>query len=183
MNQPLPDPIKIVVIGEPKSQPRKRPFIQKIGFKPDGSPLYRARMADPGTAENWKSEISAAAVKVAPFKPILGPIRVDITWYFPRPKDHYRTGQFANELKPHAPDLHDNTCDRDNLDKAVLDTLTYLGFWKNDAQVCGGTLWKFYCAPGQKPGALITITPLAPRPMRTQLITGDQMEFAKIARP
>lgn len=85
------------------------------------------------------------------------PLRVDITFYFPRPKSHYRTGKHANELKPTPPMFHTGKPDRDNADKAILDQLTVSRMWLDDKQVCDGRIRKFY-ADMRGPGVSITIS-------------------------
>lgn len=128
-------PITFFVPGVPKAQPRPRAFARKFGSK------FSARVYDPGTAEGWKSAIAVAAKPFLPTEPLAGPLRVDVTFIFPRPKSHFRS---TGELKQTAPDWHTSRGDRDNLDKAVLDCLTQLGMWKDDGQVCSGTIRKHY---------------------------------------
>lgn len=120
MNQP-----EFFAFGTPKGQPRARAFAMK----------GKVRMYDPGTAEGWKSAVAAAA------KPYIntfaaGPVRVSITFEMPRPKSH-RTK--AGELRMDRPVFHVGKPDCDNLAKAVLDALTAIGIWTDDAQVA--ELW------------------------------------------
>ena len=120
------------VRGEPKGQPRARAFALKRGGQ------TFVRMYTPGSAESWKNEIAIAARPHLPLHPLLGPIALDLEFYFERPKAHYRTGRNAGVLREDAPYWHTSKPDRDNLEKAVMDALTTLGFFKDDAQVCGG---------------------------------------------
>jgi Holliday junction resolvase RusA-like endonuclease len=136
------------VDGLPKGAPRVRAFVRG----------KHAGVYTPGQADDWKALIALAARPHLPTTPIESACRVDAAFYFPRPKGHYRTGKHAAELKPDAPIDHTAKPDRDNLDKCVLDVLTQLGFWRDDAQVCEGTIRKAY---GDRPGAIITVTPLA----------------------
>src|ERR1017187_3069297 len=98
---------------------------------------------------SWKMIVRNEAEKawgIPPCRPWEGPLRVDLTFYFPRPKAHFRSN---GELKPNAPRRHTGKPDRDNSDKAVLDALTNLGIWGDDKQVCDGRIQKFYAtAPG-----------------------------------
>ena len=84
--------------------------------------------------------------------PWSGPLCVDFTFYFPRPKNHFRSN---GELKPSAPMWHTAKPDRDNADKSVLDALTNLGIWGDDKQVCDGRIRKLYA--GGMPFAQATI--------------------------
>ncbi len=129
------------VHGEPKAQPRARAFVWR----------GRARMYDAGTADGWKTAIGVAAMRHRPKAPLAGPVRVSATYYFPRPVRLSRRkdppGEIPHTVKP----------DRDNLDKATLDALTAIDFWRDDCQVCSGQVDKLYVAKAGRPGALITI--------------------------
>lgn len=147
---------------------------QKIEFFVEGVPIpqprVRARIVcghagvyDPGNSKPWKRTIAATALFYKPAKPITGPVKVDIDFYMPRPLSHYRAGRHADQLKPGAPKWHTSGGrkyggDRDNLEKAVLDTLTKLGFWKDDGQVCDGPVRKWWA--NGKPGMRILIEEL-----------------------
>lgn len=122
-------PISFFVPGEPKGQPRPRAF----AFH------GKARVFDPGTAEHWKSQIALAA-KQKLKTPFAGPVRLDLTFYFPRPKKHYK----RDVLRPDAPGYQTTKPDADNLAKAVMDALTTLGAWKDDTQVAELIVRKFY---------------------------------------
>ena len=131
--------ISFTVEGNPKGQPRARAF-----YKPG----LGVRMYDSGTAEGWKGLIAVAARQHMPAKPLEGPISVSITFFFERPKSHYRTGSHAGELRPDAPYWHTSKPDRDNSEKAVLDCLTTIGMWKDDCQVCDGPIRKRWWVKG-----------------------------------
>jgi Holliday junction resolvase RusA-like endonuclease len=145
--------ISFFVAGIPKAQPRPRAFARML---PGGKAI--ARVYEAGTAEGWKSAIAIAAKPFIPATPLEGPIQVNISFYFPRPKAHFRKN---GELKPESPAWHTGRPDRDNLDKAVLDALTTLGIWKDDGQVCAGMPLKLYAPPGHPSGATIKVTPIA----------------------
>ena len=146
-------PIIIEVQGEPKAQPRARAFAMKT--KSGGTFV---RMYNPGTAEAWKNSIAAAAQSLRPQQPITTPVRLDLVLRFPRPQTHYRTGRHAAELRPDAPTWHTAKPDRDNCEKAIMDCLTMLSFWKDDSQVCCGEIRKVW-VPSINAGATIWIQP------------------------
>lgn len=118
-------PITFFVSGDPKGQPRPRAF----AFH------GKARVYDPGTAEGWKSQIALAAREHVPAKPIEGALQVRLTFFFKRPKSHFRKIKGEESQRTDAPFYHTQKPDADNVAKAVLDCLTTLGFWKDDAQV------------------------------------------------
>ena len=84
------------------------------------------------------------------------PIKVDMCFYMPRPKRHYRTGKYSDILRDDAPVYHCQKPDRDNLDKAVLDVLTDCGLLKDDCIVCDGSVTKLWA--NEKSGVYVCIT-------------------------
>jgi Holliday junction resolvase RusA-like endonuclease len=137
--------IQFFAQGEPKGQPRPRAF----------SRGGHARVYDPGTAEGWKSQIAVAAKEHIPFAPIEQPVRVKAVFYFPRPKSHYRTN---GNLKDTSPTWHTSRPDGDNCIKCILDALTTLQFWTDDALVAECEIIKKYVqGKTYAPGAMIEI--------------------------
>ena len=135
--------IRFTVDGIPKGQPRPRAF----AFN------GKARVYDAGTAEGWKSLVALSAKPHLPTQPIEGPILLDIEFFMPRPKSHFRKAG----LKPDAPQFHTGKPDADNLVKAVMDVLTQLGVWRDDAQV--GTL-RVRKGFADRPGCAVMIAEL-----------------------
>lgn len=155
--------ISFFVQGEPKGQPRPRASTFRNGGRP--------RIFDPGTAENWKSLIAYEAKAFEAHFPIEGPIGIAIDFSFARPKVHFRVlrGILAG-LKLTAPTWKEAKPDIDNLLKAVMDALTQVGAWRDDAQVCEATVRKRFTE--EKQGAQITIEPLAAaRPATPELFS------------
>lgn len=105
----------------------------------------------------WRESMGIAMMP----QPWRGPLRVDLTFYLPRPKAHYRSN---GELKPNAPIFCESKPDRDNADKAVLDALGDLGLFADDKQVCQGWIEKRYaCGEGSNiPGCKIKVQEAQP---------------------
>ena len=141
--------------GIPKGQPRPRAFARKFGNK------WAARVYDSGTAECWKAQVAIAAQPHIPATSMTGPIHVELVFYFPRPKSHYRIGKHAGELRVDAPRFCTQKPDADNSAKAVLDALTLLGVWVDDSQVCKLVIEKFYPNIDEKTGCSISIYPIS----------------------
>mgnify|MGYP003388238820 CR=1 FL=1 len=142
--------ISFVVAGDPKAQPRADGY----AYQPKGKKKPICRMYTPDSADGWKLSVNVVALSRRPARPIEGPIRVDLTFYFSRPQ------RLLKKSSPRGPILHDIKPDRDNLDKVVLDALTKAHFWHDDCQVCGGEIWKYYAAIGARPGVRIVVTPI-----------------------
>lgn len=113
----------------------------------------------------WRQDVVAAVLNTLAdtlWEVPAGPVRVDITFYMPRPRYHFRTGKRSHELRPNAPTYVDKKPDKDKLERATSDALTSSGVIRDDAQIASGFVEKRY-ADGPS-GARITITPLDPHP-------------------
>jgi Holliday junction resolvase RusA-like endonuclease len=122
---------QLFVNGVPKPQPRPRVTA--------GGQAY-----NPHTADAWKEEIKFAFLSCR--KPIItGPVNIGVTFFMPIPKGMKING-------PNEP--HVKKPDTDNLLKAVMDSLTSVGVWKDDSQVFEIFTGKYY---GEKTGARIII--------------------------
>lgn len=141
-------PIAFFVPGIPKGQPRPRAFARKIGGK------YVARVFEAGTAEQWKSQIATAWKESGATMMEVPACSVLLSFQFPRPK-HHSTAKGV--LKPDAPVWHTAKPDVDNTIKAVLDALTQIGAWKDDAIVASIVASKLY---SPTPGCHIEIHPM-----------------------
>lgn len=133
------------VRGIPKAQPRPRAFARKMGAK------FVARVYEAGTAEKWKSDVIQAGRPQRPETPLDGPVTVTIRFLMPRPKRLMRRKDPEEAIPCTAKP------DRDNLEKAVLDALTNDGWFRDDAQVVGGEVTKFYHPKSGAPGAMIVV--------------------------
>jgi Holliday junction resolvase RusA-like endonuclease len=84
--------------------------------------------------------------------PLVGPLRIEVTFAFPRPKGHYRTGRYAGELRDSSPVFCSTRPDLDKLLRALGDAITGIVV-VDDAQVVAVDATKVYGSPG----ALITV--------------------------
>lgn len=127
--------------GIPKAQPRPKAFLRG----------KRAGVYDPGTADGWKQIVWFTARQGRPETPHEGAVEVRMEFRLPRPKRLMRAkdadGQVPHTAKP----------DADNLAKAVLDVLTSVGYYRDDAQVCLLSVSKVYHAKDAAPGALVEV--------------------------
>ena len=142
--------IRFCAIGDPKGQPRPRAF-HRGGH---------ASVYDPGTAEEWKSCVAIAAKPYLPAKPWECPVSMEVTFYFKRPKSHFRKN---GDLRDGSPIWMTKKPDVDNAAKAILDALTILGMWTDDDQVCRMVVFKRY-ADLHQPGAVVLIKELTDTP-------------------
>lgn len=104
-------------------------------------------------AKTWKDDVKGAALWEAPDKPINAPIEMNVIFVMPRPKAHYRTGKFAGEVKPNAPDQHTKMPDATKLMRGTEDAMTGI-IYADDNVIWKQVVEKRY---GEVPGAIINI--------------------------
>ena len=139
-------PIRLYVLGEPKAQPRAKAR-RCGGF---------VQMYTPATAKEWKGLIADAVKPFLSKAPIDCALLVELVFYMPRPKAHFK----KSGLRDTAPYWHTNKPDSDNLTKAVFDAITDTGLWRDDSLVAHTTCRKVYADNDGKTGCAITISPL-----------------------
>lgn len=104
-----------------------------------------AVLHDSPALKDARAKLHAHLAPHAPAKPLDGPVRLVVKWLFPaegrRPDGSYKT------TRP----------DTDNLEKALKDEMTRLGFWHDDAQVASEITEKFWA---DTPGIYIEVRPL-----------------------
>lgn len=138
--------ISFVAHGLPKGQPRARATIRG----------KHAGVYDPGTANEWKHAV-ADAWRLLKRPPVSGPVRLTLEFGFPRPKGHFGSGKNATAIRPSAPVCHTSKPDTDNLAKAVMDELTRIGAWGDDAAVWNLTCLRRWESSIYPKGCIITI--------------------------
>lgn len=144
--------MRIYVEGTPVPMPRPR--ATSFGGK--------ARVYQPkGKATEWKATIMRAFKGCIPITEGR-PVELELNFYLPRPKSHYKTGKFSHILRDDAPIFHLNKSDVDNLAKAVMDSMTDACVWHDDGCVDHLTVSKKWAEDGngidcRKPGVQINI--------------------------
>jgi crossover junction endodeoxyribonuclease RusA len=134
--------IELDVIGIPAPQGSKR----HVG---GGRMVESSKKVKP-----WRSAVSAEASKhtFGPW-PYVGVVAI---FRLKRPKSHYRTGRFADQLRADAPLYPAKYPDVDKLCRSTLDGLKAGGAFADDAQVVVLEGLKVY----GEPGALIRVYPV-----------------------
>lgn len=107
--------------------------------------------------KDWRTDIIIFARKKYKGPPLDRPLSLDMIFYMPRPKGHYRTGKNKNLLKKSAPYFHTSKPDITKLIRAVEDALTAGGIWRDDSLVVKQSAMKVY---SEKPGVEIKILDL-----------------------
>lgn len=104
-------------------------------------------------SKDWKALVSHAAADSHAGEPLDGPVRLEIEFTMPRPKNHYTT----RGLRQSAPEHHTKAPDATKLLRSTEDALTGI-CWHDDAQVAVQVVSKRY---GDTPGASIRVEQLA----------------------
>ena len=85
-----------------------------------------------------------------------GSVLVSMTFFFPRPKSHFKK---SGELRADAPIWHTNAPDIDKLQRCVLDGLQLGMIFRNDSQVCHvSSCLKQYTTQVSRPVVMITVS-------------------------
>lgn len=162
----------LYVPGEPVAQPRQRHRIVGKGanafvqnYTPKDHPVNAFKAAIQRAAKDaglaclkcngrgfippWDVECDCLRFSSST-NPIVGPLKVDIVAVFPRQSAKV----WKTRLMPRY--RHTTKPDRDNVEKAIYDALTGL-VWRDDSQVCAGSIEKWHAAGGEAAHTLISI--------------------------
>ncbi len=152
--------IHFVVYGKPQPAGSKRSFVpvnkktgQPFRSKTTGRVVVNTVDANPN-AGDWKQQIAAAAREAHAGKPLLdGPVQLGLTFFFQRPKGHYRTGRNSHLLRDSAPREPISRPDTTKLVRCAEDALKGI-IWRDDCQVTRQFAQKQY---GEPPRVEVTI--------------------------
>ncbi len=103
----------------------------------NGKPIFY----DAPELREAKSKLEAHLARHIPAEPFKDGVRLTVKWLFPR--GSHRDGEYRT-TKP----------DTDNLQKALKDTMTRCGYWKDDCLVASEIVEKFWA---DTPGIFIRI--------------------------
>jgi len=121
--------VGFTVYGRPMPRGSKRAFVIQRKGKPG------VAMADSNPkSKDWMEQVRSAAGSAYSGQLLAGPILLQLSFAFLRPRSHYGTGRNSNVLKPSAPREHAQTPDLDKLIRCVSDGLTGVVF-QDDKQV------------------------------------------------
>lgn len=133
------------VLGQPAAQGSKR----HVG---NGRMVEMSKKVGP-----WREAVKAGiAMDLGP-KPtqLVGPLKVVITFWFQRPKYHYRT---TGHLKAGAPEWMDKSPDIDKCLRSTFDALTDCGVIRDDSQIVAVVVEQRYITDLQTaPGAGVSV--------------------------
>ena len=138
--------LRITVDGIPKGQPRARACIRG----------RHAGVYDPGTADDWKACVRAAAREAMGARSVIvDAVALTVVFAMPRPKAHFNKAGDVREKFALA--QHVQKPDLDNLVKAVQDALTDVGVWRDDAQIVLINASRVWCHRHARPGCDIVL--------------------------
>jgi crossover junction endodeoxyribonuclease RusA len=124
--------VDFFVAGIPKAQPRVKAFVRG----------GHAGVYTPDSAESWKQAVRLQAIANAPERLMAHSVRVELDFFLPRPKAHFKRD---GNVKANQPIWHCKKPDLDNLIKAVTDAITDTQrVWLDDSQICAISATKSY---------------------------------------
>lgn len=128
--------IELTIIGIPAPQGSK--VKTRWGMRED----------NPNT-KPWRATVAAYVAEAMEGRPLIDtPVHANVTFVFPRPKSHFRTGKNAHLLKEGAPGWHDKKPDGDKLARAVGDALTGVAL-RDDSLIVSWRIRKVYGEPAR----------------------------------
>jgi Holliday junction resolvase RusA-like endonuclease len=144
------EPLLIRVIGVPQPQGSARAFLNKK----TGRAIITSD--NKKTLHPWRQMVAWQAKEVwGDMVAAVGPIQLQIRFFFSRPTGHYRKD--GERLRPAAPADMCVKPDLDKLVRAVKDSLKDAGVYRNDSQVTVIAAEKEYAESGTAPGAQIVV--------------------------
>jgi Holliday junction resolvase RusA-like endonuclease len=147
--------VTFYVPGIPAPGGSKRGFALKKGGQYTGRVVITE---DAGQRnKDWRQACVVTAQGQSGAQLLRGPMKVDFAFIMPRLKSHFHTSKAKlGQLREDAPAWHTVKPDRTKLTRSTEDALKGI-IWADDAQIVDGRTTKAY---GDRPGCLISITPL-----------------------
>lgn len=105
----------------------------------------------------WRLLVQQAAVATGA-DTITVAVSMSTVFLFNRPKGHYRKD---GNLTAKAPRWHTVRPDGSKLLRSTEDAIVDAGLLRDDSLICCSTFTKRYCVNSERPGAIITLIPLA----------------------
>ena len=117
---------------------------QKVNYPPTSLKRHRHTKYGHSYDPSAKDKLEFVNKVELPENLLEGALKATLHFYEKRPKCHYRSGKFSDELKPKAPKYNTSKKDIDNFCKFVLDALNKR-FYNDDSQIielCATKLYK-----------------------------------------
>ena len=105
--------------------------------------------------KDWRAVVALTAVQAMEGKPLMSSaLETNMIFLFPRPKSHYRTGKFSDQLKPDAPYYKTSMPDLLKITRSTEDAMKGV-VYVDDSLIVQECLTKVYT--NEKPGAWIVV--------------------------
>ena len=109
-------------------------FAQTVDYPPTSLKRHRHTKYGHSYDPSAKDKLEFVNKVELPENLLEGALKATLHFYEKRPKCHYRSGKFSDELKPKAPKYNTSKKDIDNFCKFVLDALNKR-FYNDDSQI------------------------------------------------
>lgn len=159
--------LEFTVIGDPATKGSVTAFVPKRkdgshATRPDGSPMVVKHDDTGAKGKTWSAAVAGAAFEAMVEHGIElvreVPLVIEVDFYRPRAKGHFRTGRNAHLLKPDAPAAPNTRPDVDKLLRAILDALKNVAY-ADDGQVASVIARKNFGEPAR---AVVRVREFAP---------------------
>lgn len=149
--------LEFTVIGDPATKGSVTAYVPKrkdgsLVTRPDGSPMVVKHDDTGRKGKSWSAAVASTAFEAmidadVPMVRDL-PLVIEVDFYQPRAKGHFRTGRNAHLLKPDAPAAPNKRPDVDKLLRAILDALKNV-VYADDGQVASVIARKNFGEPAR----------------------------------
>lgn len=149
--------LEFTVLGVASPKGSTKSFIPKrkdgsLVTRADGRPKVVTTNAQGAKGKVWSARVSGRAFEEMVTHDLKlvrhAPMVIEVEFYLPRPKAHYRTGRFAHVLRDDAPAVPSTMPDVDKLIRGVLDALTNV-VYGDDGQIVRAVGTKHYGDPAR----------------------------------
>ncbi len=147
--------LRFVVPGKPQPRGSKVSFVPihpktKMHYRRPNGTIITATKDDNPESEPWMRLAARRAKRIMDGRTLFdGAVALNVRWYFERPKCHYRTGKFADQLRADSPVDHIQKPDCDKLKRCLGDALSGV-VYVDDYQIVGTPgERKFWGAPAR----------------------------------
>ena len=159
----------ISLVHPPRKDPKVIVEFRVFGLPaPQGSKRHVGRgimVESSKKVRPWRNDVIAASQLSYKQEPLTGPVAIELSFYFPRPKSHFRSGKFAGMLKENAPLWTTSNADGDldKLCRATLDGLSHKsgGIILIDDSICVRLTTEKRYVLNTPPGCLVRVVELA----------------------
>ena len=111
-------------------------FEQTVGYPPTSLKRHRHTRSGHSYDPSAKDKLEFVGKVDLPETLLKGPLKATLDFYQKRPKSHYRSGRYAEQMKDSAPKYNTSRKDIDNLCKFISKKLSVIRYERGRIAIC-----------------------------------------------